>query len=309
MKRILSISAILLLCCLSALSVRGQVSVGSTEVLGSLRMDRNPVLLSMAGAGSTVTEVNQAFAAFGNPAAAALAPTRVEAGVSYASWMPQYLSGKSLAAGVTAHPVESFALSLGASRLSYPSIELDGASFDPSDLQLGVGAGLAVSRELSLGVAVNYVKQALLEDYSLSGLSVSAMAQYCLGAGNVAVGLAHLGGKVGSEDGSDFPLPTSVKLAGDYSFAFGEDFSLQCAVDGDYYFSGNYSVAAGLNLGLAGIGFLRGGYRFASKQAVLPSCLGLGAGVRFAGVTLDLAYLTASETLSGTWMVGIGYRF
>ena len=126
--------------------------------------------------------------------------------------------------------------------------------------------------------------------------------------GPCEVRLVDLGGKVRSAQGSAYSLPTSLKLAADYTFAW-EQVSLQGALDADYYFSGHYCVAAGVNLGLGGIGFLRGGYRYASPQAVLPSGLGLGGGVQFKGVTLDLAVMTASPTLSGTWMAGIGYRF
>ena len=152
------------------------------------------------------------------------------------------------------------------------------------------------------------MKQDLMTGYSLSAVAARILLEYHTGSLNVTGGLVDLGGKVRSAQGSAYSLPTSLKLAADYTFAW-EQVSLQGALDADYYFSGHYCVAAGVNLGLGGIGFLRGGYRYASPQAVLPSGLGLGGGVQFKGVTLDLAVMTASPTLSGTWMAGIGYRF
>ena len=282
----------------------------AAEALGGLCVPRDPVLLSMAGAGSSMTASGPAYAAFGNPAAAALAPTTVEAGVSYAGWSPEYASLNNLAVGVAGRPAESAILTLGMARQGYPAFDPgDGTSFSPSDLLLCAGAGLKVAPALAFGATVNYQKQTLLQDYSLSGVSVSPWVQYHLDALNVAAALSRLGGKVKSGDGSAFSLPSSVKLAADYGFAFSDLCALRLALDGDYYFSGNYAVAAGLNLALADTGFLRAGYRYASPQCVLPSCLSFGAGVRFAGVGLDFAYLTASETLSGTWMAGLSYRF
>ena len=292
------------LSCGFATTLSAQTTLGVNEAMGSLRVDRDPVVLSMAGAGSAMTASSQAWAAFGNPAAAAFSTKKVEAGVSYASWAPQYAAAKNVAAGVTGHVKDKFALSLGFARQGYPGLDDDPSSvFKPSDLLLRAGAGIAVSESFALGVTAGYVKQALLSDYSLSAFSVSALAEYCVAGVNVAAGLSNLGGKVGES-----PLPSSVKLAASYGLSFGES-GVDLALDTDYYFSGNYSFAAGANACIGGVGFLRAGYRFASPNAAVPGYLGLGAGLSLAGVTLDLSYLAASTSLGGTWMAGLGYRF
>ena len=292
---------------LSVASMHSLSAQGSVEAMGGLRIDRNPAGFALAGAGSSSTAFNMAYAAFSNPAASAFVPKRVEAAVSYASWAPSYLTSRNFAAGVTGRPVESLSLSVGFARQGYDPLA-EGASFAPSDLLLGAGAGFAFSSSWSAGLTVNYMKQSLLEDYSLTGLGVSVLVQYHASDFNVAAGIVDLGGKVQSESGSSYSLPTSLKLAADYTLTFGKH-SLQLALDGDYFFSGNYAAALGLDLNLGGIGHFRSGYRFASPFAVLPSGLGLGAGLSLYGVTLDLGYMTASKTLSGTWMAGLGYRF
>ena len=293
----------------AALFLAGPLRAQTTEAMGGLRIERNPALLGMAGAGTSSTSVNMAYAALGNPAASAQVHKTIEAGVSYATWAPQYAAGKTLSVGVTGRPAEDLSLSVALSRQGFGTLDSDTeAGFAPSDLLFGAGVGYALGESFSLGASLVYMKQALLSDYSLSALAVNALAQYRFAGLNVAAGLVNLGGKVKSDGGSSYALPTSVKLAADYTLSFGKA-DLQFALDGDYFFSGNYAVAAGLNLGIGGIGFLRGGYRFASAQAVIPSFLALGGGLTFKGVTLDLAYLTASDVLSGTWMAGIGYRF
>ena len=305
MNRLQFVSLLALVLSLAVLPLRAQVSAGGNEAFGALRVDRDPVRMGMAGAGSSLTTQNQAFASFGNPAAAAFSSSKVEAGLSYASWSPHYAGAGNIASGVTGHVTENVALSVGFARQGYPGLDFETASaFKPSDMLLRVGAGIAFSESFALGVTAGYAKEALMSDYSLSAFSVTAMAQYRVAGLNVAAGVEHLGGKVGE----GYPLPSSLKLAADYGLDF-ENLGLRIAFDGDYYFSGNYSVAAGLDLGIGGAGFLRGGYRFASAGAAIPSCLGLGGGARFAGFELDFAFLMVSESLSGSWMAGVSYRF
>ena len=289
----------------AAFPAAAQTEAGANEAMGSLRIDSDPVLLSMAGAGFAMTSSSQAYAAFANPAAAAFSPDKLDAGLSYGAWSPHYAAANHVTAGITGHVKENVALTLGFSRLGYPGLGFEPASvFRPSDLSIRAGVGFGISESFAIGFTAGYAKEALLSDYSISAISVSALAQYHMEGLNVVGGLVHLGGKVADA----YPLPSSAKLATDYEVDFGSA-NLHIAVDGDYYFSGNYSVALGLNCGIGGIGFVRGGYRIASESAAIPSGLGLGAGVAWHGFSLDVSFLTASETLGGSWMAGLGYRF
>ena len=169
--------------CLPALPAAAQDAAGANEAMGSLRVDRDPVLLSMAGAGFAMTSSNQAYAAFGNPAAAAFSPQKLEAGVSYGSWAPKYAAGSQISAGVTGHVKKSVALSLGFSRTGYPGLDFEPASaFKPSDLMVRAGLGFAVSESFGIGFTAGYAKEATNsfteEDY-LGGL---AYLKTCYGA-------------------------------------------------------------------------------------------------------------------------------
>lgn len=293
---------LVLLLTLSVLPLRSQVR---NEALGVLRVDRDPVRAALAGAGSSLTQTGQAFAAFYNPAAAAFSSSKVEAGLSYASWSPRYSHAANIAFGVSGHVKDNVVLSVGFARQGYPGLDIEPSSaFKPSDMMIRAGAGIAFSESFALGVTAGYAQESLLSDYSLSAFTVTAMAQYHAGGLNVAAGAVHLGGKVGE----GYPLPSSLKLAADYGLDL-ESVRFRAALDGDYYFSGNYSAAAGLEAGIAGTAFLRAGYRYASKGAAVPGFLGLGGGVALAGFELDFTFLTASEALSGTWMAGLSYRF
>ena len=65
----------------------------------------------------------------------------------------------------------------------------------------------------------------------------------------------------------------------------------------------------GLEYGIADIAFVRAGYHYGDAAKALPSYASLGLGAQFAGVSLDLAFLTASESLGNTLLFGLGYSF
>ena len=77
----------------------------------------------------------------------------------------------------------------------------------------------------------------------------------------------------------------------------------------DYYLSGNWSAAAGLEASFLNLVQLRAGYRFSSSNAVIPSHLALGAGLSLGPARVSLSYLTASEYLGGTLLFGLGVGF
>ena len=54
--------------------------------------------------------------------------------------------------------------------------------------------------------------------------------------------------------------------------------------------------------------FVRAGYRYGGKS-VIPSYASVGAGVRFAGVKVDLAYVVSSSPMANTLGVSLGYSF
>jgi hypothetical protein len=55
---------------------------------------------------------------------------------------------------------------------------------------------------------------------------------------------------------------------------------------------------------------VKAGYKYGGKS-IIPSYASVGAGFRFAGVTLDFAYLMggASSPMKNTLSIGLGYRF
>ena len=271
------------------------------EAFSFLRGDRSPVTSAMAGAGFTLTD-NAAYAAFGNPAISALMEGRVSAGVSYRYWSPGIMDENQICASFSVKPMERLGVTAGYYRGIQPA--LDGEVFHANDNNFSIGAAYSVTDNITVGLNGHYAMQQLLEDYSLSGFAADASVQYHAEQFNGALAVMGLGPKVVSQHSGSYPLPASVKLAGDYTLNM-ESLQLLFAADADYYFSGNYGVSAGASLRIADMFFVRAGGRYASPACVVPTHLAAGAGVMFKGISLNLSYITLNSAIGNSLMAGL----
>ena len=124
----------------------------------------------------------------------------------------------------------------------------------------------------------------------------------------LTAGVASLFANIKDDMGNSYKLPASARLAGDYTY-LKDDNAFTADVDLDYFFSGNFCAAAGAQYGYKDMLFVRAGYHYGPEKAVLPSFASVGCGVKFSGVRIDFAYLTANKDLGNTITVGLGYTF
>lgn len=294
-----------------ALSVRAQdgESLSGGEVLPFLRLSSSPVTSGMAGANlSSTTGVDYSYAALENFVSVPFMEKRFSAGASFGLWMPSVSKDLRVRGGFSVRAGKIVGISGGVSWGGQQPYELDGKTVKPFDLVAGAGISVAVAPRFSLGAGVKYARQQFMPNAQLSSFSVSLLAQYHGKRFNVMGGVIGLGPKVMGDDEKKYSQPSSVKLAGDYVFQFGL-VNLQLAADADYYFSKNFSVAGGLQLGVKDWVFVRGGYRYASAGCAVPSHLAIGIGGGYAGVTLNASLLTLNKELGNSFLIGLGYSF
>jgi len=282
-----------------------------------IRADRNPATLAAAGAGYASLSSGTAFSAFGNPALVALSEGTLDAAGVF-GLAPSGDGHSTFYGGGASVRLGGFGISAGYLGGGYPEIPLSseggGASgkFAPRDMQAGLGLSFAIGDFLSMGALARYVTSALDSKTTLKSFSADVSALFRKDALSVSAGVIGLGPKVASVGNRSYSLPASAKLAAAYGLGFG-DFSVDLMADADYYFSGNFSAAAGVQGSFKDMVFVRTGYRYAGAKgnfsaAPVPSFFSAGAGLKLYGVKLDLAAVFGSA-VGSTLALSLGYAF
>ena len=279
-----------------------------------VRIVRDPVSAGMGFAG-TASGTETAYSSFRNSSVIPFSVERMSAGVSGQMWEPDGVKSTNLGFGAALKAGERLGFSIGGAYQmgeKYSLTDETGnttGTFKPNEMILNGGVGVRIIDNLAAGVNVRYASQKLSDDNSYSAVAADIFLTYKLSDLNVTAGVSSLGSSVKSESGDSFSLPTSATVGAGWSKAFTESHGVRVAADVDYFFSGNVTAAAGAEYSFKNMLFARAGYHFGSKDAVLPSFATVGLGIRFFGVSLDIAYLTANDILGNTLTFGLGYRF
>ena len=144
--------------------------------------------------------------------------------------------------------------------------------------------------------------------FDFPGFGADVQAQAVFGDFRAALGVANVGSSMKSASGEKFSVPSSILAAGDWRGEFGKN-GIEAMVDLNYYFSGSFTAAAGVQYDFRDMVFVRAGYHYGAKDAFLPSFATVGAGVKFFGVSVNAAYLLGNDVLKNTLTVGLGYSF
>lgn len=282
---------------------------------------------AMGGAG--VAAPGGDHAVFHNGAAALSDVTR-RGGVAYtySPWMRDYESGYSL------HSLGSFykinqrnAILLGFRYFGYP--EMDGTGEDASGIhpkEIAVEAGYAyeVIKNFSVSATFKYLFSDMGRIGNSRGASSVAFDLGVLykcgindweGAGwSVGLHASNLGPKINYLTSKE-ALPATVKVGGAADLPFLQMHKLTLTADLGYRLSPAdvqaLSVSAGAEYAWRELVMLRGGYHCGDKKKGDASYATAGAGVEYAGVRLDFAWLFAGhEYLArNTFWVSLGYSF
>lgn len=287
-------------------------SAQSGEALGFTRINQDVSRAGLAGAGS-VSASSAVWASYENPTAALAADGKVLAGLGLNLWAPsgtQYYSAAasskltddlSLTAGFTFGNGKAYDI--------YSSSGQKTGTFTPSEYLVNVGAAYRVLDFLSVGANAHYAGQSLAEGQSYGAFSADVFAGVDFGKLKAVAGVASLGSKVKSVSGAEYPLPTSAKAAVGYEGSSLGILSYGAYADADYYiYSGGFGLSVGATVGYSDLFALRAGYHYATDKAVIPSYASVGLGASVMGISIDLACLLGGP-LSGTFQLGVGYRF
>ena len=271
--------------------------------------------VSLGKAGANLTETNSvANAAFSNAAAIPFSENKFDVAAGYTMWQPSAVSTSMLNVGAAYNMNNKFGLALGVMygmNPAYDVVSSTGAAkgqYKPSDMHLNLGVAYRFLPILSIGANIGYASSSLAEDYSYGAVTADVFFMTEISGLKATLGVANLGTSVTSVDKKKYALPASAALGLGYEMDFAEKHNVNVALDADYYFNGGLAAALGAEYTFDGLATVRAGYRYGGNTPV-PSYASVGAGAKFMGIKLDIAYLIASGAAKNTLALSLGYTF
>lgn len=296
---------------LCIIAVLAGALAAQAQTFPSLLVPSDAATLALGGNGVALGP--RSFAVENNAAAISLSDQTLSASATYSLWQPSAAKENIIAAGGWWH---SGKIGIGASfgRLGMPSYVITSnngtesqvdAPFSPSDLSFSLGGSFALMENLSVGVTARMVISSLAKEAKAVAPSFGVSAMYKAGGLTAGLTLANLGGKVKyAQDSEGYAQPAVVRAGAAYTIIEG----LTAQAEVSYLFAGAFGAAAGVEYGFKDMIFARAGFHYGSASLGLPTYASLGLGAKFAGVTLDAAYLLVGN-LSNSLMFTVGYGF
>ncbi|MBR5299871.1 MAG: PorV/PorQ family protein [Bacteroidales bacterium] len=290
-------------------------SLAGAQALPFTIADMSPVTLAKGTAGLTETG-SIAHAAFNNAAAIPFADAKMDVAAGYAMWQPTAVNSSIVNVAGAYNSNGKLGVALGFSYGMNPEYNITDASgavkgtFKPSDMQINAGLAYRFIPALSIGANVGYATSSLAEGYSYGTVTADVFLMSQFSDFKVAAGVSNIGGTIKSASGAEFCLPGSIALGLGYDKEFAEKHAVNVNVDADYFFSGWLAASFGAGYTFNDLVSFRAGYRYGGESPI-PSFASVGAGVKVAGVKIDLAYLLAGadSPMKNTLALGLGYSF
>lgn len=302
MKKTISIIAGMLVAVLSF----GQ---GVTSVASDVRS------AGMANANTSL--YGKGFSIYTNFASAALEDNVMSVSAQYSMWQPNVYSMNNMALAGYYKIADRYTVGLGVRTLLHQStsvVDNNGlpiTTYNPMELSVDAAFGMRIIDGLSAAVNLHFFYQQLLVDESAMGVGADVDLMYKHKYFTAALSGKNLGPNMFYETPS--PLPMEVKLGVSSTVGdSGEIFKFTPAIDASYLINASaFTAAVGAEFKFIDIVSVRGGYRFSSDIASVPTYATAGIGFDFFGVSLDAAYYFGLSgcPVGNSFQIGLSYSF
>lgn len=315
MKRLIRITLLL-----SALITTGahRIAAQNESMTFSLR---SPSAAISGAAGLSLSERNgSAWSALSNPSMGIMGFERMDCSAAWMLYSPSEEATSYFSVGAAYNIKEKY--SVGAAvkyglckeLTSYGSSGTPTGTFRPGQIQASINFGYRPLSILSLGLNMHFLNEKLYESatYNSFAADVAIGVAVPFGIGNKIIataGVYTLGTPVTSSSGKKFPLPGHLNLEAGYSKNWNQAHLLEVMAGTNWYFFGKAaSVSAAATYSFRSLLILRCGYCYGGNSNI-PSYASVGLGLNFYGVSLNVSYIFASEVLSNSFGISLGYSF
>ena len=176
-------------------------------------------------------------------------------------------------------------------------------SYTPKEFSAALGFAYRIADPFSIGLTARFISSNLADKAAGTAVGADITALYSAAGFSAALGVSNLGTAI-RYGNATYAQPAYARLGAAYTVS-----GFTASAEVDYLFSGALMAGLGLEYTLADIVSLRGGFHYGDAAKALPTYASLGLGLQYAGFRLDVAFLTASQSLGNTLLFGLGYSF
>lgn len=258
-----------------------------------------------------LTDKDARQAALCCPGEAAAAPVAaLKADACAGRWVTSGISSTMLYAKAAGRLPSGLEASLSGSLILDKPYDITGENgvvtgqYEPEDYYIGLGVSYPFTDCLKAGLRARYICSYLGYGAVASAGGGDIFAMYVRKSFRASLEACNLGSGLEYGAGS-YAQPSLARATACWSpFKW-----VLLAAGADCLFSGTVMAGAGAEFSIADMVFLRGGYHYGDGAGAIPSYATAGAGVKYKGISVDAVCILASQVLSGTAALKLGYEF
>lgn len=280
---------------------------------------------SLATGGSDIAMGTTPFSVVSNPAAIVQSDRTFSVALNYMMFQPSV--NMNHLPGVAAYYKinQKWGVSLNARYFSHPVYDCSGdngivlGTVSPYELAVSAGISYQIIDGLSVGANLGYFgsnmgNPKIMEGYNNGGAFMADVSlMYSISGFSAVLAVTNLGTDI--YHGAAYGLtgmPAAGRIGVAYDCMLGEKNRLSFSLQGDILMdSGNTNLGIGAEYSYSENVFVRCGYHYGIGMLSIPSYFSVGAGCKFAGISLSAAYLVADKAsaLLNTFNITLGYEF
>lgn len=220
--------------------------------------------------------------------------------LSYLQWSPDAVNSTGLGINIYYKILKNLEAGIVFNRTAgqpYTAVNTSGVpegSYTPDDNIAGLGVSYRLNSHFIVGMKGKYLSANLGENIGAKSVGIDLGVQYTTDKLTAEAGAMNLGSDVClAKADICYTAPIGLKVGGEM----------------DILFNGGVMAGIGLEYNVKEMAFIRCGYHYGEETRTIPSFASVGLGLKFFGISLDLAYLTVSDILGNSIMIGLGYSF
>lgn len=299
---------------LSILLGAASVAFAQTASFVAFAPDAQSISTGLTG----VASVASANSNFNNTSATILSNKKMEVSALFAKWQPETADNSIIGAAGYYQLNSKMALDFGFRKFGYQSYDIydDNGSmkgtFEPNEMEIGLGLGFKVSSQMAISADVNYIKSNLSDEGKATAYAIDLGLLYEIdSAFRFGAKIDNLGTKL-KYDEVGYSLPMNLQAGLSYDYSINEKNMLTANVDLGYVVSFS-QLTAGIGIEYSYNQMIkpRLGYHYGKDTKGIPSFASAGLEIEYFNVSLNFAYIIAGSDspLKNSMSFGVGYGF